>query len=67
MHMLFLDRSFLYVSIHEFGHALGLAHSDVEGAVMEPVINPYDPNQQLHEDDIRGIQEIYGKILRYLS
>ena len=56
-----LGVNFLYVSIHEFGHALGLGHTDVEGAVMEPVINPYDPDQQLHEDDILGIQELYGK------
>ena len=60
--LVILGANFLYVSIHEFGHALGLRHSDVTGAVMEPVVKPYDPNQQLHEDDILGIQELYGRL-----
>ena len=57
-----VGKNFLYVSIHEFGHALGLGHSNVAGAVMQPIINPYKPDQQLHEDDIRGIQQLYGKV-----
>ena len=51
----------LWVAVHEFGHSLGLMHSDVRDAVMYPYYS-YDPNLQLHEDDIRGIQSLYGKV-----
>lgn len=45
------------VFLHENGHALGLGHSDVPGAVMEPV---YDGVQRsLHQDDIDGITFLY--------
>lgn len=48
------------VYLHENGHVLGLSHSDVTGAVMEPV---YDGiRQSLHQDDICGIQTIYGTL-----
>ena len=51
----------LWVAVHEFGHSLGLMHSDVRDAVMYPYYS-YDPNLQLHEDDIRGIQSLYSKV-----
>ena len=48
----------LTVLIHENGHVLGLTHSTVEGSIMEAV---YDGvRQTLHQDDICGIQSIYG-------
>ena len=46
------------VAIHEFGHALGLAHSTVAGAVMQAYYN--GTNQKLSADDTSGIQSLYG-------
>ena len=45
------------VWLHEFGHGLGLGHSNVSGSVMEAV---YDgPRRVLHSDDIAGITSLY--------
>lgn len=46
------------VAAHEFGHALGLAHSTVAGALMYPFYG--GPHRSLSQDDIDGIQSIYG-------
>ena len=51
----------LLVAVHEFGHSLGLRHSNVEEAVMYPYFRGYDPDLKLHSDDIAGIQYLYGK------
>ncbi|NXR60498.1 MMP7 protein, partial [Rhadina sibilatrix] len=50
------------VAAHEFGHSLGLAHSNVRGALMYPVYSYQNPATfRLPADDRRGIQKLYGK------
>ncbi len=48
----------LNVAIHEIGHLLGLAHSDSRDAIMFAF---YDNDvDSLRQDDINGIQALYG-------
>jgi hypothetical protein len=48
----------LTVAAHEIGHTLGLAHSSDPNALMYPSYG--GPYRTLGEDDIAGIQAIYG-------
>ncbi|PIN21284.1 Interstitial collagenase [Handroanthus impetiginosus] len=48
------------VAVHEIGHLLGLGHSSVEGAIMYPTISSGVRKVELANDDITGIQELYG-------
>ncbi|XP_071789517.1 stromelysin-3-like isoform X1 [Asterias amurensis] len=49
------------VAAHEFGHSIGLAHSSEFGALMYPWYQGYVPEFVLPEDDILGVQQLYGK------
>jgi hypothetical protein len=46
------------VAAHEFGHALGLAHSSLTSAIMYSMYT--NQKSGLSSDDIAGIQAIYG-------
>ncbi|XP_055346365.1 matrix metalloproteinase-14-like [Paramacrobiotus metropolitanus] len=50
----------LQTAAHEIGHALGLEHSEVQGALMAPFYRGYKPTLRLAEDDIAAIQALYG-------
>ncbi|KAG6664659.1 hypothetical protein CIPAW_02G109500, partial [Carya illinoinensis] len=47
------------VALHEIGHLLGLGHSSVQGAIMEPNI-PAGVTKGLHADDIAAIKALYN-------
>uniref|UniRef100_A0A673V060 Matrix metalloproteinase-9 n=1 Tax=Suricata suricatta TaxID=37032 RepID=A0A673V060_SURSU len=51
--------SLFLVAAHEFGHALGLDHSSVPEALMYPMYS-FTEGPPLHEDDVKGIQYLYG-------
>lgn len=52
------DYDLITVAAHEIGHGLGLAHSANTDALMYPYYS--GEHRFLHQDDIDGIQEIYG-------
>lgn len=54
------DYDLLSVAIHEFGHALGMGHSDIVAANMYTYYAWM--KQQLQPDDIQGIQNLYGGV-----
>jgi len=57
----FVGNQILNTLTHEFGHSLGLSHSRVPGAIMAPFYKGWDPNLKLGDDDIKGIQKLYGR------
>ena len=52
----------LWTSLHEIGHAIGLEHSEKMNAIMWPWFEGFQPGLTLRQDDISGIQSIYGKV-----
>ncbi|VDP86095.1 unnamed protein product [Echinostoma caproni] len=48
------------VAAHELGHSLGLGHSAVPTAIMYPYYVSTWKRVQLDQDDIAGMQQIYG-------
>lgn len=49
------------VAAHEFGHAMGLAHSQVQTALMYPTYQYVNTaGYKLPDDDRQGVQALYG-------
>lgn len=57
---LMTGRNLFQVVVHEMGHSIGLDHSSVPGSLMAPTYMGYMPNFKLSQDDIEGIQALYG-------
>ena len=57
----FKGTNLLQTAAHEFGHSLGLSHSDQHNALMAPFYRGFESKIKLEEDDIEAIQALYGK------
>lgn len=51
------ERHLFTAAMHDFGHILGLDHSDVAGSVMQSFYS--GPKPGLHADDIAAVQSLY--------
>ena len=51
-----------WVAVHEFGHSLGLYHSNVRESIMYPWYKGYKEDIELTSDDIQGVQALYGEL-----
>ena len=51
----------LHTAAHEFGHSLGLSHSDQYKALMAPFYRGYESKVRLDEDDVAAVQALYGR------
>ena len=45
---------------HEFGHSLGLSHSDQGSALMAPFYRGFLSKVSLERDDVVAVQALYG-------
>jgi len=57
----FKGTNLLQTAAHEFGHSLGLSHSDQYNALMAPFYRGYESKVTLDKDDVKAIQALYGK------
>lgn len=48
------------VSTHEFGHALGLGHTNINGSTMFPSTFNGNESKSIEADDIAGVKFLYG-------
>ena len=53
------------VALHELGHLLGLAHSDVPGSVMWPTVSTNYTLRTLQPDDLAAIRALYPVVLAF--
>jgi len=57
----FSGTNLLQTAAHEFGHSLGLSHSDQYKALMAPFYRGYESKVRLDKDDITAVEALYGK------
>lgn len=53
--------SLYWTALHEFGHALGFAHTADEKSIMFPYYQDHGANFVLPEVDKAGVRFLYGE------